>query len=890
MIPLGILTQQILGAPAPPSSSTLTDGLVSWWEMDEASGTRVDIHGPNDLTTVTTVTQVAGKLGQAGQFVHASNEYLRTSTDTGLEGGDRDWSFAVWVKADTAGNLFTVMCKGNDTAAASNAYFLTTSASKMKLYISTGAWKTVTANTFGTIPTDTWFLICCSHEASTKTIRISVNGGAEDSVVYTGTALDVGTNFNIGIYGSTTYSWDGAIDQPAFWDRLLTADERTELYNDSDGVFYADITLPPTNVAFVDSTTLISIDTGANTIYIDVPTHVEGDMMVIHGTSRNSYIGEPEGSGWTPVYSNSVQQNNLAPYGITNDVIYLWYKFAGASEPATYGLLINDSGTDCQVILCAAFRNATGVDCVEMYGNNTGGGGLAPSTLAANEDMLVSLHGCTFDSSNHLHTKPTSMTLIDTVAHNGRDTATSWAYEAISVDEVTGDRTWLGTVENDYEFTGNFVIRGLNSLPQPVLTNLLSTDSRDLTGYSKADSPIVTYDQVGVDSTPNTATWVEDDSASYSEYIYQWYAVSGNFGWYTARFFIKKDAVPASTRNVEMFLRAQGSTTIPTSDGIALNWSTDDGVIATTRKNSGGACGWQVNSWDDDWWEVILRHNNEDRAYQGVMVAPASGDGTWAVGKMGSTICGGIELYYDTPMAAVRGRNPNPKLPFVPSELADLQIWVESDISTLYQDDAKTTPVTADGDPVGAWEDKSGNGNDFTIGSSPDYRPTYKTDYIRGDGTDESLVQAWTTPDEWMLGIKIIPQQMAGTQGALGSHTSSTGYSTGPYIMINSTTTILQLYMDASYRFSRATSVGDETTWVIRVTKPAGNYLVDVWIDGAQQSQYDAGTLLSGAKGFLHLFLGYNSNGQYDIPGMVYAIGSYTDGEAEDLATYLGNL
>ena len=49
-----------------------------------------------------------------------------------------------------------------------------------------------------------------------------------------------------------------------------------------------------------------------------------------------------------------------------------------------------------------------------------------------------------------------------------------------------------------------------------------------------------------------------------------------------------------------------------------------------------------------------------------------------------------------------------------------------SDISTLYQDAAGTTPVTADGEPVGRVDDLSGNGFHI-IQSTPGDRPIYKT-------------------------------------------------------------------------------------------------------------------------------------------------------------------
>lgn len=53
-------------------------------------------------------------------------------------------------------------------------------------------------------------------------------------------------------------------------------------------------------------------------------------------------------------------------------------------------------------------------------------------------------------------------------------------------------------------------------------------------------------------------------------------------------------------------------------------------------------------------------------------------------------------------------------------------IYDPSDISTLWQDSARTTPVTADGDPVGCIEDLSGNGNHM-IQTSAANKPLYKT-------------------------------------------------------------------------------------------------------------------------------------------------------------------
>ena len=69
--------------------------------------------------------------------------------------------------------------------------------------------------------------------------------------------------------------------------------------------------------------------------------------------------------------------------------------------------------------------------------------------------------------------------------------------------------------------------------------------------------------------------------------------------------------------------------------------------------------------------------------------------------------------------------------------------WYDpSDITTLYQDAAGTTPATADGDPVGRMLDKSGNGNHATqtvSGSRPVYRTDGTLHWLEFDGVDDLL-------------------------------------------------------------------------------------------------------------------------------------------------------
>lgn len=82
----------------------------------------------------------------------------------------------------------------------------------------------------------------------------------------------------------------------------------------------------------------------------------------------------------------------------------------------------------------------------------------------------------------------------------------------------------------------------------------------------------------------------------------------------------------------------------------------------------------------------------------------------------------------------------------VPGTLFDGDVqgaWFDpSDLSTMYQDEAGTVPVTTAGDPVGRIEDKSGNGNHATQSTDASRPVLQKANglwYLGFDGVDDRL-------------------------------------------------------------------------------------------------------------------------------------------------------
>lgn len=65
-----------------------------------------------------------------------------------------------------------------------------------------------------------------------------------------------------------------------------------------------------------------------------------------------------------------------------------------------------------------------------------------------------------------------------------------------------------------------------------------------------------------------------------------------------------------------------------------------------------------------------------------------------------------------------------------PSSLSGLELWLKAG-GTYWQDAARSTPASSDTDPVGAWDDASGNGRHFTQGTAGD-RPLLRTAFVNG--------------------------------------------------------------------------------------------------------------------------------------------------------------
>jgi hypothetical protein len=224
------------------SSSTLKDGLVSWWSLNESSGTRSDSHGSNDLVDSDTTGSATGKVGSAARIDSSAADKL-TVESSSLQGG-ASFTVAGWIYLDSlnvsAGAWFGATSSVPFSSRSDWMWAFRSSSGLFQFYTSDGGWKSLNAISFGTVSSGTWYHVTTWYDSDASTMSIKVNNGATDSrTSVTATHQSLATTLRVG--GYHTNAFDGRVDELGFWSRVLTANEITELYNSGTGIGYSSL-------------------------------------------------------------------------------------------------------------------------------------------------------------------------------------------------------------------------------------------------------------------------------------------------------------------------------------------------------------------------------------------------------------------------------------------------------------------------------------------------------------------------------------------------------------------------------------------------------------------------------------------------------------------------
>lgn len=268
---------------APAGSGELLDvGLVGYWKMDETSGTRTDQTGNNDLTDNNTVTGATGKINGAGQFTRANSEYLSATVTAGdpIQVGELSFTWAGWVYIDSSHLGVIASQYGNTDALRVWQLYYDNGADRFTFVLANGSGtnSTVVANNFGGITLATWYYIVAWRDVA-GSINIQVNNGTADTTATTTVPLPITQPFYLGANGSGgagSNAFDGRIDEVGFWKRLLTAAEKTSLYNGGSGLAY-----DASNAIFAEISNHSTINTA-----LERARFTDGGKLLLYGVAN----------------------------------------------------------------------------------------------------------------------------------------------------------------------------------------------------------------------------------------------------------------------------------------------------------------------------------------------------------------------------------------------------------------------------------------------------------------------------------------------------------------------------------------------------------------------------------------------------------------------------
>lgn len=258
---LGVVTLSILVLPvvafaqdaeSVPVETGLLDGLVSYWPLDEESGTRYDAHGVNDLVDNNTVTEVEGVQNKSAMFEADNLETLSISDDNQVGMNiTGDISFSMWIKPETVGSEDGQLLLTKWRHVGGNQYHIHLNDSMLSIILDDDCdgYSYVGRSWNHDMSPDHWYHIVIVYSSDTGSAEAYINNqslgvvfGLPNSIA----ACDA--DFVLGMRQNTlpsSYYFDGAMDEVGIWNRALTADEVAALYNNGAGLAYADFTAAP---------------------------------------------------------------------------------------------------------------------------------------------------------------------------------------------------------------------------------------------------------------------------------------------------------------------------------------------------------------------------------------------------------------------------------------------------------------------------------------------------------------------------------------------------------------------------------------------------------------------------------------------------------------------
>lgn len=206
---------------------------VSLWRFEDSTNLGLDTQGANNLTNNATVTQAAGKVGQAASFASASSQFFSIADNASLSMPGTSFTITAWINFATTGTR-TIAGKWQSS---NFEYIIYLSTSHIEMIVNhLGAGGDTAAVSGVTLSTGTWYFVRGWLDVNAGTVNILINEANLATVAHTTGTVDGAATFRIGADSSPAADfWNGQLDEVGIWKRVLTTSEANWLYNSGTG-------------------------------------------------------------------------------------------------------------------------------------------------------------------------------------------------------------------------------------------------------------------------------------------------------------------------------------------------------------------------------------------------------------------------------------------------------------------------------------------------------------------------------------------------------------------------------------------------------------------------------------------------------------------------------
>ncbi len=200
---------------------------LAHWKLDETTGpTAVDSEGGHDGTWTNGPTPTPGLI-DGGLDFDGGNDHIVVPHDDNLS--LTNFTLYAWINPSALSGWQVILNKGTTTSAVN--YYLATNGDEIGLGFYNAGWvefNTTNAN----LVVDDWYQVVATYDDANREGRIYLDGELIHTSTVSSSPLPNSDNLTIGRSGFGEY-WPGTLDDVRIYDRVLGADEISDLYAES---------------------------------------------------------------------------------------------------------------------------------------------------------------------------------------------------------------------------------------------------------------------------------------------------------------------------------------------------------------------------------------------------------------------------------------------------------------------------------------------------------------------------------------------------------------------------------------------------------------------------------------------------------------------------------